>query len=226
MEFTVGHTRVLLTTHKSYGDADALDSLRAFAQYPPLCGYLNECAQGGSIPDTVVVRRLDRVADRITGAVVDLVYGKAPGGTATTTTVLRLADADPAVLLPIVTLEGQRYAVLAQQVELSQGLVNTKTAIRGVVTREGGFASDKYASALAGVGIRVADAAPLSPKAFTVGNEGELAIRFFTLAAACNAHQVEELRHTPSLALVPLADVIAAGDAAASLAVSLISATA
>ncbi|CAJ1021589.1 conserved hypothetical protein [Leishmania braziliensis MHOM/BR/75/M2904] len=220
MELTVGGKPVLLTTHKAYCEVNELQSLRAFAQYPPLCTYLTECEKNGPIPDAVVVRHLERVAHRITGAVVDLIYG----GTSTAR-VLRLTNARPAVLLPIVAIEERRYAVLVQQVELSQGLKTVTTAMRGIVDAEGGFANDTYTSALARAGVRIADASPLSFTDFTIGNEGEPAVRFFTLTTTCNAEQAEQLRQNPDLALVALKDVFASGDAAASLAVSLVLAT-
>ncbi|CBZ25668.1 conserved hypothetical protein [Leishmania mexicana MHOM/GT/2001/U1103] len=224
MELTVGNRHVLLTAHKTYSEPDGLHSLQAFAQYPPLCTYLAECAKSGPIPDAVVVRRLHRVAHRITGAVVDLVYRDACSGTQTER-ALRLTNVHPAALLPIVAVKGQRYALLARQAELSQGLGIVTTAMRGVVNAEGGFASDTYASALESVGIRLADATPLSSTAFTIGNEGEPAIRLFTLTTTCDEVQAEQLHEDPRLALVALKDVLAAGDAAASLAVSLIPAT-
>ncbi|CAG9572551.1 conserved hypothetical protein [Leishmania major strain Friedlin] len=225
MELTVGNRQVLLTAHKTYIEPDGLDSLRAFAQYPPLFTYLAGCPESGPIPDAVVVRRLYCVAHRITGALVDLVYRDACSGTQTER-ALRLTNAHPAALLPIVTVKGQRYALLARQAEVSQGLGIVTTAMRGVVNAEGGFASDTYASALERVGVRLADATPLSSTAFTIGNEGEPAIRLFTLTSACDEEQAEQLHRDPRLALVALKDVFAAGDAAASLAVSLISATA
>ncbi|KAG5481124.1 hypothetical protein LSCM1_06805 [Leishmania martiniquensis] len=225
MELTVGQKQVLLTTHKAYSEADELHSLRAFAKYPPLCTYLAQCTENGPIPDAVVVRRLERVAHRITGATVDLLYGDARSSILTTR-VLRLSDARPAVLVPIVAVEGRRYAVLAQQAVVPQGLAVVKMAIRGVVDAEGAFASAAYASALAEVGLRLADAKPIKPTAFTIGNEGEPPTHLFTVSAAWDAEQAEKLRQNPKLALVAFKDVFTAGDAAASLAVSLMPAAA
>ncbi|GET87879.1 hypothetical protein, conserved [Leishmania tarentolae] len=225
MELTVENRQVLLTAHKTYSEVDGLQSLRDFAEYPPLCTYLAECAKSGPIPNAVVVRHLDRVAHRITGAVVDLVYQDACIGRQTEH-VLRLTSARPAVLLPILVVKGQRYALLVRQVEASQGFAIVTTAMRGVVNTEGGFASDIYASALEEVGIRVADATPLSSTAFNMGNEGDPPIHLFTLTTSCDEELAEQLNEDPCFALVMLKDVFAAGDAAASLAVSLILATA
>ncbi|KAG5481769.1 hypothetical protein CUR178_07122 [Leishmania enriettii] len=220
MELVVGQKRVLLTTHKTYSEADELHSLRAFVRYAPLCTYLAECATNGPVPDAVVVRRLERVAHRITGAIVDLVYRDACSSSSTTR-ALRLSNTCPAVLLPVVCVQGRRYAVLAQQALVPQGLAVVTMAMRGVVNAEGDFASDTYASALAEVGIRLEDATLISSTPFTIGNEGEPAIRLFTVKATWDAEQAEQLRENPKLALVALKDVFAAGDAAASLAVSL-----
>ncbi|KAK7199045.1 hypothetical protein NESM_000872700 [Novymonas esmeraldas] len=223
MEVVVEQQHVLLTTHKTYSEVGELHSLRAFAQYPPLRAYLTKCAASGPMPSAVVVRRLERVAHRITGAVVDLVYAAESGGGVGTTQALRLGNTDPAVLLPVLVVDGRRHAVLARQAQVSQGLAVVPSAIRGTVGASGEFVGAAHASALECVGLRIAEATPLSPASFTIGSEGEPAVRLFTVVASCDAEGVQRLQQQSSdLTLVALEDVFAAGDAAASLAVSLL----
>lgn len=223
MELAVGSASVLLTTHKTYCEMEELRCLQAVSHYAPLLSYLSRCADRGAVPTAVVVRGLRRVAHRITAAEVDVVYDDAATHT-TTAHVLRISNEQPALLLPTAVVEGRRCALLVTTSTLSQGLRPVAAALRGSVAADGSFAAStaKDAAAMERVGVSCAAAEAVTPQTFTLGNEGEAALRIFTVSVQWGSEATQALQSTPDVVLLPLEDVCSAGDAGAALAASLL----
>ncbi|KPI83827.1 hypothetical protein ABL78_7132 [Leptomonas seymouri] len=221
MELAIDDKTVLLTTHKTYCETEELHSLRAISEYSPLQVYLQSCANRGALPSAVVVRSLHRVAHRIIGAVVDIVYDDAATHT-TTAHVLQLSNVRPALFMPIIVVDGERYALLAQESLLSQGLCPVKTCIRGFVDEAGHFVATTHEAALRALGIPCLEAKPLSSQTFTIGNEGEAPVQIFSVTLTWSAETLGTATASSELVIVPLDGAFGSGDAGASLSASLL----
>lgn len=222
MELVVEGQSVLLTTHKTYGEMPELDCLRAVARYPPLLAFLQRCANSGTLPTAVVVRRLHRVAHRIHGAVVDVLYEDAATHT-TRVHALGLTTDRPALLMPVVVVGGTQLALLARQSTLSQGLCPVAAGIRGTVSEAGQFeASAKLSASLQALGVDCTKSQLITPHAFTIGNEGEPPVHLFSLTLRWDDTTAQEAEATSHVVLMPLVDVLQSHDAGAALCASLL----
>jgi hypothetical protein len=221
MELAVDGRTVLLATHKTYCEGEELQTLRAISQYHPLLSYLQSCAERGALPTAIVVRRLYRIAHRIHGAEVDVVYEDATRHS-TTAYVVQLSNLHPALLMPVVAVNGKRYALLAQESTLSQGLRPVVTCIRGCVDDAGRFDATAHAAALSALGVSYADAKPLSSQKFTIGNEGEPPLRVYSMTLHWDAGSARAVEASNGLVLMPLEEVPRAGDVGAAFCASML----
>lgn len=217
MEVTVGDAKVLLTTHRTFSEHDNCCPIQNVAEYPPLRSYLERCADNGPLPYAVVIRQLHHVAHRIVGATINVVYQEGTPGGITWTQTLQLWDKQPAVLMPILIVDGDRFAVLARCHDVSSAVPYSLAAIRGWVSSDSSTEFNCTASLLK-YGFDLGEAKTLSPQSYTVGNEGEAPVQLFTLMKTSSLDEIEAMSADTDLSAVLISEVPHVGDVRAVLA--------
>ncbi|CAD2222368.1 hypothetical protein, conserved [Angomonas deanei] len=190
MEIKVQNGTILLSIHSTLLVTNKEETLRSVADYPPFQQYIGSFEQPGSIlPKAILIRSIMKMAQRIVRVIADVVVdtdGKE------ITQPIQLSAESPAVLLPIAVVDGKKYGIVVGQRRMSLSFFPTKEAIYGSVDETGRFTSDCN-SILTSLGFNLAGVEAVGERTFTIGNEGKLPFRIFSVTANLTQQQLETI---------------------------------